>query len=624
MQMDFRGQKVGNYTLRDIIGNGGHATVYLGIHDYLPNKKDAIKILKVSDITSQIPESEKNKFLEEGQTIESLTHPNIVRVLDVGFLDKYNGMPCSIPYIVMTWAPQGSLRKAYPEGHRLPIDTIVSYVNQMAKALQYAHDRQPKHIIHCDVKPENMLIMGPGQIVLSDFGIAVANHKTTEFPISQGGQQKSVKVFGTVGYMAQERFFGQVSRASDQYSLAIVAYEWLTGHRPFSGNDAEVMMKHLNVDPPSMRADFPDISEEIEEVVMRALQKDLHDRYPTISEFAQAFEQATQSSQRLSQPQVIYQPNPSSPSPQPQPVQATPSPPVFPQPDPTLPWQQPVNQPNQPSPQPQVQQPQSVNQPNQPSPQPQPQPQPVNQQNSPSPWPQPQAQPQPVNQPNPPSPRPQPAPRPNVGNPPHSQYATRPTPPGPASQGPMHLSGSGQTGPTSSNNTTVNVNSLNARTKKTARATRQAAGGFQEFKEVFEFVSPNVRNNFKGSRDFLRMPEYFRFRMTNYILIIICAIGLAIDLLQYSILSVFLIAILPAIMIPIFRWFIQIVKPPMALVIGSIISLYYGFCVWAIIDKLSNARSLSALTSWLQFLLTVAAIITSFLLNRHYLNRRLK
>jgi serine/threonine protein kinase len=589
MQMDFRGQKVGNYTLRDIIGNGGHATVYLGIHDYLPNKKDAIKILKVSDITSQIPESEKNKFLEEGQTIESLTHPNIVRVLDVGFLDKYNGMPCSIPYIVMTWAPQGSLRKAYPEGHRLPIDTIVSYVNQMAKALQYAHDRQPKHIIHCDVKPENMLIMGPGQIVLSDFGIAVANHKTTELPISQGGEQKSVKVFGTVGYMAQERFFGQVSRASDQYSLAIVAYEWLTGHRPFSGNDAEVMMKHLNVDPPSMRTEFPDISEEIEEVVMQALEKDLHERYPTISEFAQAFEQAARSSQRPSQPQVVHQPNPPSPSPQPQAAPPSPPQPVFPSPDPTLPRQQPVNQPNPPSPQPQV-----------------------------------QPQPQPVNQPNPPSPRPQPAPRPNVANLPHSQHATTLMPPGPASQGQIHLSGSGQTGPVSSNNTTVNVNSLNARTKKAARAKKQAAGGFQEFKEVFEFVSPNVRNNFKGSRDFLRMPEYFRFRMTNYILIIICAIGLAIDLLQYSIFSVFLIAILPAIMIPIFRWFIQIVKPPMALVIGSIISLYYGFCVWAIIDKLSNIRSLSALTSWLQFVLTVAAIITSFLLNRHYLNRRLK
>ena len=137
--------------------------------------------------------------------------------------------------------------------------------------------------------------------------------------------------------------------------------------------------------------------------------------------------------------------------------------------------------------------------------------------------------------------------------------------------------------------------------------------------------TPLKASLFKRDRDFLRMPEYFRFRMTNYILIVLCALGLAVDLSQYSLLSIFLVPILPAIIIPIFRWFIQLIKPQIALIVGSIASLYYGFCTWAVIDKLRAIHSLSILASGPQLLLTIAAaIVTSFLFNLHYLNRRLK
>lgn len=293
MFVDLIGEQLGSYQLKQLLGQGGYAQIYLGDHKYIKNRKAAIKVLKSLDLT----EEEQARFRKEAQIIADLDHPHIIRILDFGIEpDPLNGL-YKVPYIVMTWAQEGSLRDRYPEGTRLPLDEIVSYIKQVAGALQYAHD-QPEgtKVVHCDVKPENMLYFGPDEIRLSDFGIAVVNHKSTEFPIQPEGSQKQaqIKVFGTVGYMAPERFYGLIKRASDQYSLAVIAYEWLTGHCPFLGNDQQVMYAHVQNTPPSLHSRFQDISKAVEAVVMRALSKEPQDRYPTVKAFAEAFTLAAQ------------------------------------------------------------------------------------------------------------------------------------------------------------------------------------------------------------------------------------------------------------------------------------------------------------------------------------------
>ena len=141
--------------------------------------------------------------------LANLIHPQIVRVLDFGVADH-------TPYLVMDYAPSGTLRTRHPKGTRLAVPTVVSYVKQCAQALQYAHDQK---IIHRDVKPENMLIGRNGEILLSDFGIAL---------VAQSSRYQSTKdMAGTITYMAPEQIEAHPRPASDQYSLGIVTYEWL-------------------------------------------------------------------------------------------------------------------------------------------------------------------------------------------------------------------------------------------------------------------------------------------------------------------------------------------------------------------------------------------------------------
>ncbi len=193
------------------------------------------------------------------------------------------GIENNIPYFVMDYAPNGSLREKHPLGTRLPLATIVAYVNQAAEALQYAHDQK---LIHRDVKPENMLLNHNNELVLSDFGIAVVAHSTKSM--------RTEEAIGTVSYMAPEQLQKKPRTASDQYALAIIVYSWLTGTLPFTGTFVEVAMQHLTEPAPSLRTLMPTFPVEIEQVVLKALEKDPQQRYGTIQAFAQALEQAYQ------------------------------------------------------------------------------------------------------------------------------------------------------------------------------------------------------------------------------------------------------------------------------------------------------------------------------------------
>src|SRR5579864_1804488 len=138
------GQQLGNYRLTRLLGQGGFADVYLGEQVYLGTNA-AIKVLQ----TRLSNESDLKWFVNDARTIARLSHPNIVRVLDFGVENE-------TPFLVIEYAPNGTLRERHPPGSILPITTIVSYVKQVAAALQYAHDEK---LIHRDVKPENMLLV---------------------------------------------------------------------------------------------------------------------------------------------------------------------------------------------------------------------------------------------------------------------------------------------------------------------------------------------------------------------------------------------------------------------------------------------------------------------------------
>ncbi|MFL5698564.1 MAG: protein kinase domain-containing protein [Ktedonobacteraceae bacterium] len=264
------GQHLGNYQLIKQLGEGGFAEVYLGEHIHLGSHA-AIKVLH-----SQLTSDDVEKFRNEARTIVRLVHPHIVRLLEFGIEGK-------TPFLVMDYAPNGTLRQRHPRGVPLPLTTVVSYVKSLADALQFAHDEK---LIHRDIKPENMLLGRRNEILLSDFGIAIVAQSSRY----QGTQDMA----GTIAYMAPEQIQAHPRPASDQYSLAIVVYEWLTGERPFHGSFTEIAIKHSVVPPPPLREKLPTISPVIEQVVLTALAKDPKERFGSVQAFANALEQASQ------------------------------------------------------------------------------------------------------------------------------------------------------------------------------------------------------------------------------------------------------------------------------------------------------------------------------------------
>ena len=267
------GQQLGNYRLIRFLEQGNFGEVYLGEHIHLGTLA-AIKVMR-ADLAEQ---QRSEQFRAEARVIARLTHPHIVRVLE---FDVQRGTP----FLVMDYAPNGSLRQLHPKGQRAPLSTIVPYVKQIADALQYAHDQQ---LVHRDIKPENLLLGRNHEILLSDFGIAVV--------LQQSRSHLTVPDFaGTPDYMAPEQFQGQASQASDQYALAEVVYEWLAGDLPFHASDAFALgVQKLQMDPPPLFFKVPKTPVQVEQVVLKALARTPEERFATVQDFAQALEQASQ------------------------------------------------------------------------------------------------------------------------------------------------------------------------------------------------------------------------------------------------------------------------------------------------------------------------------------------
>jgi serine/threonine protein kinase len=262
-------EQLGNYRLIRLLGQGGFADVYLGEHIYL-NTQAAIKVLQMRLVNDDL-----ESFLKEARTVARLTHPHIIRVLEFG-------VEGNTPFLVMDYAPNGSLRQRHSRGEQLPLDVVTRYVKQVAAALQYAHDNK---LIHRDVKPENMLLSQNNDILLSDFGLAQISHSSRSQDV-QGAA-------GTVAYMAPEQLQGKPCPATDQYALGIAVYEWLGGDRPFHGSFTELASQQMFVPPSPLHEQISNISPAVEHVVMTALTKDPRQRFANVQMFALALEEAS-------------------------------------------------------------------------------------------------------------------------------------------------------------------------------------------------------------------------------------------------------------------------------------------------------------------------------------------
>lgn len=270
------GNVIGSYRLVRAIRRGGFATVYLGEHQYL-NTQVAIKVIwrEHNDVT---------RFLTEARMHARMHHPNIVRVIDFGIQSEY-------AYLITDYASSGTLADYFPQGVVFPLQAVLPYFLQTVEALGYIHHR---NMVHRDIKPQNILLGPENRIWLSDFGFTTAAQ-----PWNHQFQRDSV---GTAAYAAPEQIRGMPLTASDQYSLAIIVYSWLTGRLPFVGTTSQLCDQHLHVFPPRLRQHVPSIAPAVENVVMKALSKDPYRRYASIQEFANALYSASQKPERTTEP----------------------------------------------------------------------------------------------------------------------------------------------------------------------------------------------------------------------------------------------------------------------------------------------------------------------------------
>jgi len=249
----------GRYRLEARIAAGGMSTVYRALDETL-ERQVAVKLMN-REVASDSDQLER--FRREARAVAQLSHPHIVGVIDAGEDD-------SRPYIVLEYVEGETLKERIRRLGRLPITEAVAYSIEIARALGAAHSR---HIVHRDVKPQNVLIDHEGSAKVTDFGIA----RTLE----EDGLTADGRVLGTTDYVSPEQALGQhVTGQSDLYSLGVVLYEMLTGEVPFKGeSQVAVAMKHVRETIPDVQLSRPEVSAALAGVLETATAKRLDERY---------------------------------------------------------------------------------------------------------------------------------------------------------------------------------------------------------------------------------------------------------------------------------------------------------------------------------------------------------
>lgn len=267
----------GRYVISDYIGQGGMSTVYRGT-DVKLGRQVAIKVMRANLAGD---EQFRTRFRQEAQAASRLAHPSIVRVLDAGDdLIQTGEGPKRLPFIVMEFVDGQNLREIASE-ERLSHAEACRVVDAVLAALEYSHRAG---IVHRDIKPANIMITRAGQVKVMDFGIARAVSETSSTV------QQTTAILGTAAYFSPEQAKGQtVDIRTDLYSTGVLLYELLTGDVPFRGETAvAVAYQHVSERPQPPSSREPEVSPELDRVILHSLAKDRGRRFQTASEFREA------------------------------------------------------------------------------------------------------------------------------------------------------------------------------------------------------------------------------------------------------------------------------------------------------------------------------------------------
>jgi hypothetical protein len=250
------------YEVLQVLGGGGMGIAYLARQEAL-KRLVCVKVMSISD--DEDAELSRARFKREAELLASVSHPNILSVFDFGVTAD-----SGLPFLVTEYIEKGDLRGILTAGEPLPVGQARSILDQVGEAIEHLHGRG---IIHRDLKPENIFMCTDSHAKVGDFGIAVMRE-------SVGLLTRSLRGLGTVGYVSPEQQFGlTVDERADQYSLAALSYELLTGRRPLGRFPAPSQVN-------------PRLRREIDLVVLRALREEPEERYRSVQEYMRALDKA--------------------------------------------------------------------------------------------------------------------------------------------------------------------------------------------------------------------------------------------------------------------------------------------------------------------------------------------
>lgn len=264
------GDTVEHYQLTELLDRRRGVEVWRG-QDSSRHTQVALKILLCARCSPEHYQRVEQRLRNEALMLKGLRHPHII-----GFHDYLEGQ--NYHALVLDYAPSGSVLYHHGSGRKLPLSLVRTYTTQIGEALDCLHQRR---LVHCDVKPSNMLLARTRHILLADFGVTMYSYAQTRY---QGG---------TPHYMAPEQYDGAPCAASDQYGLAISVYEWLTGHLPFFGGAEAMRRRREQAIPRSVCFFRPELPQAVDRILRIALHPDPLQRYPGVSEFASEFARIT-------------------------------------------------------------------------------------------------------------------------------------------------------------------------------------------------------------------------------------------------------------------------------------------------------------------------------------------